>query len=71
VFLGANQDSYATTRDLAMAGGSTSNFEATSDGVSRAYAALSANVSAYRSKPRRSRIDDESRFWDEAGKPED
>ncbi|MGE0305028.1 MAG: VWA domain-containing protein [Acidimicrobiia bacterium] len=71
VFLGANQDSYATTRDLAMAGGSTSNFEATSAGVAMAYDRLSANVSAYRSKPRMRRVADESRFWDEAGKPED
>lgn len=71
VFLGANQDSYATTRDLAMAGGSTSNFEANPAGVAMAYDLLSANVSAYRSKPRRTRVADEARFWDEAGKPED
>lgn len=71
VFLGANQDSYATTRDLAMAAGSTTNFDATDDGVVRAYAALSANVSAYRSKPRQRRVVDEGNFWNEAGKPEE
>lgn len=70
VFLGANQDSYATTGDLAMARGSTSNFVANPAGVARAYDRLSANVSAYRQKQRRDRVVDESRFWDEAGKPE-
>lgn len=70
VFLGANQDSYATTRDLAMAAGSTSNFAANPVGVAMAYECLSANVSAFRSKPRKRRIADESSFWEEAGKPE-
>jgi len=70
VFLGANQDSYATTHDLAMAPGSVSNFEATPAGVAAACAALSANESGFRSKPRAARIADESRFWETAGKPE-
>ena len=69
VFLGANQDSYATTRDLAMARGSTANFAASPAGVREAHRALSENVSAYRAKRRELRLEDESRFWDEAGKP--
>lgn len=71
VFLGANQDSYATGGQMAMAAGSTANFAFDDAGVATAYAALSANVSAYRAKPRHRRAADEAKFWAEAGKPEE
>ena len=70
VFLGANQDSYATGRQMSMAPGSVSNFAFDDDGVAAAYHHLSANVTAFRAKPRHRRRTDEADFWSEAGKPE-
>jgi hypothetical protein len=70
VFLGANQDSYATGAQISMAPGSVSNFDFDAAGVAAAYHCLSANVAAFRAKPRHRRRTDEADFWSEAGKPE-
>jgi Mg-chelatase subunit ChlD len=54
VFLGANQDSYGVARDLGLAHGSTSNYQASSSGTLGAFASVSRSASSYLSKPSKS-----------------
>ena len=63
VFLGANQDSYATGGRLAMAAGSTANFAASPAGVAASYVGLSRAVGEYRRKGRAQRVAEEGAFW--------
>ena len=63
VFLGANQDSYATGAALGVQSGSTSNFRADRDGVARAYDGLSRATREWRVKSRGGRDADRDRFW--------
>lgn len=63
VFLGANQDSYATGARLAMAGGSTANFAAAPAGVAASYRGLNRAVGEFRTKGRARRIADADEFW--------
>lgn len=63
VFLGANQDSYATGRRIAMAAGSTANFAPSPAGVAASYEGLSRAVREYRGKGRARRAADADEFW--------
>jgi Mg-chelatase subunit ChlD len=63
VFLGANQDSYATGRDLGVQAGSTSNFRADRQGVALAYESLGRATREWRGKSRTARDADRGRFW--------
>lgn len=48
VYMGANQDSYATASLIGAGAGSTSNFLASAHGTSTAYKSLSDNMTSYR-----------------------
>lgn len=63
VFLGANQDSYATGHHIGLADGNVSDFAADSAGVNAAYAGLSRATREWRAKDRPSRQRDRERFW--------
>jgi len=63
VFLGANQDSYATGDQLAMAAGSTANFAPSAAGVAASYRGLSRSVGEFRSKERDRRFAEADEFW--------
>lgn len=71
VFLGANQDSYATGGRLAMAAGSTANFAASPAGVAASYVGLSRAVGEYRRKGRAQRVAEEGAFWGGVKESED
>ena len=64
VFLGANQDSYATGASMGVVEGNTSNFTASPESVLAAGRGLTRAVSGWRAKPRASRIADADDFWD-------
>lgn len=64
VFLGANQDSYATGASMGVGEGNTSNFTASPESVLAAGRGLTRAVSGWRAKPRASRIADADDFWD-------
>jgi hypothetical protein len=70
VFLGANQDSYATGHDLAFADGSISNFLATSDGVHAAWGGASRVVRQFKMKRRQQRLRDRDDPWDDVKEAE-
>ncbi len=55
VFLGANQDSYDTTRHMGVRASHTSNFAASPVGVAAAFDSVDRSVASYRSKPRMAR----------------
>jgi ADP-ribosylglycohydrolase len=63
VFLGANQDSYASGGAVGFQAGNVSNFEASADGVHAAYDGLERTVSAWRGKSRALRRRDRDDFW--------
>lgn len=63
VFLGANQDSYATGAQMAMAAGSTANFAASPAGVAASYRGLSRSVAEFRRKDRARRVAEADDFW--------
>jgi Mg-chelatase subunit ChlD len=63
VFLGANQDSYASSHGLGMAYGNTSNFRPDGDGVTMAFRGLDRATSEWRSRSRRERIAYRDDFW--------
>jgi ADP-ribosylglycohydrolase len=63
VFLGANQDSYASGGSVGFQAGNVSNFEASPDGVHAAYDGLERTVSAWRGKSRALRRRDRDDFW--------
>src|SRR4051812_31126392 len=63
VFLGANQDSYATGADLAMAGGSVSNYAASPASVSQAWKSVSRSTSLYLHKDDDTRRRDADEFF--------
>ncbi len=56
VFLGANQDSYATTRHVGVAATHTSNFAASPVGVKAAWGSVDRSVASYRTKSTRARV---------------
>ena len=64
VFMGANQDSYATGSAMGVVEGNTSNFVASPTGVLAAQAGLSRAVKGWRAKPRATRLADAEDFWD-------
>jgi len=64
VFLGANQDSYATSTGLAVAAGSTSNYEHSDAGSRAAWDSVSRAYDIYRMKPRAQRHHDHDDFFD-------
>lgn len=64
VFLGANQDSYATGSTLGVAAGNTSNYTASPDSVLAAQRGLSRAVTSWRAKPRHTRLADAEDFWE-------
>ena len=55
VFLGANQDSYATGHRLGLADGSVSDFDASPDGVRTAFHSLDRASHSFRGKSRMAR----------------
>jgi ADP-ribosylglycohydrolase/uncharacterized protein YegL len=63
VFLGANQDSYASGGQLGFHAGNTSNFAASPMGVQAAYDGLGRTVSEWRGKTRAERQRDKDAFW--------
>jgi Mg-chelatase subunit ChlD len=63
VFLGANQDSYATGSALAMAPGNIANFGASPESVAASYRGLSRSTSEWRAKDRLLRARDAEVFW--------
>jgi Mg-chelatase subunit ChlD len=64
VFMGANQDSYATGSAMGVVEGNTSNFTASPTSVMAVNRGLSRAVKEWRAKPRASRIADVDAFWD-------
>ena len=63
VFLGANQDSYASAGSLGISSGSISNFDATPRSVAAAYGGLSRATREWRGKAAQMRMVDKERFW--------
>ena len=63
VYLGANQDSYTTGRNINIANGNVSNFEHTEYGVNRAYTGLSRATRQWREKDHVTRQNDRQDFW--------
>ena len=63
VFMGANQDSYASGRAMAMADGNVSNWAPTPDGHRLAYSSASRATREYRAKPRAARRRDRDDFF--------
>jgi ADP-ribosylglycohydrolase len=63
VFLGANQDSYASGGDLGIHAGNTSNFTSSPIGVQTAYSGLDRTVTEWRGKSRLLRQRDKDDFW--------
>jgi len=64
VFMGANQDSYATGGGIGLAHGSVQNFAARSDSVRASFAEFNRGVTSYRAKPRPQRIADRHDFFE-------
>ena len=71
VFLGANQDSYATGGQMAMAAGSTANFAASPASVAASYRGLSRSVGEFRRKDRARRMAEADDFWGGVKESED
>jgi Mg-chelatase subunit ChlD len=63
VFLGANQDSYATGSAMGVVAGNTSNFTASPESVLATSRGLTRTVTEWRAKPRQSRVADADDFW--------
>ena len=63
VFLGANQDAYATGRGLGFADGSVTNFSGDGAGARSVCGSLGRATSEWRNKPREVRHRDEDRFF--------
>jgi ADP-ribosylglycohydrolase len=64
VFMGANQDSYASGASMGVDGGSISNYAASPDGVRRASASLSRATRSWRQKDRAQRRADQDDFFE-------
>jgi len=64
VFMGANQDSYATGSGLGLAHGSVQDFAATPDSVRASFAEFDRGLTSYRAKPRLQRIADRHDFFE-------
>jgi len=64
VFLGANQDAYATGADLAMDAGSVSNYAANPASMGRAWKSVSRSMSIYLTKDELARRADQDHFFD-------
>ncbi len=64
VFLGANQDSYATGSGLAMDAGNVSNYSPSAAGVGEAFRSVSRSAAAYLRKDDNQRRGDASEFFD-------
>jgi hypothetical protein len=64
VFLGANQDSYATGGGLAMDAGSVSNYAPSPAGVHAAWQSVSRGAGAYLRKDGAQRVADAAQFFD-------
>ena len=69
VFLGANQDSYATGERMAFAPSNRGNWEYSSEGSRKAMRDLSYSMRLHRSKPQSQRRLEADEFWSES--PED
>ena len=65
VFMGSNQDSYGEGAKVGFVGGNVQNYESSSAGVNYAFAEFSRGTSSFRSKPRRQRIADKERFFED------
>lgn len=63
VFMGANQDSYASGRAMAVASGNVSNWDATPEGHQLAYGSASRATREFRAKPRAARRRDRDDFF--------
>ena len=63
VFMGANQDSYASGRAMAMASGNVSDWSATHEGHLLAYSSASRATREFRAKPRAARRRDRDDFF--------
>lgn len=63
VFLGANQDSYATGSAMGVAEGNTSNFTASPTSVLATHRGLTRSVREWRGKSRSTRLADADDFW--------
>lgn len=69
VFLGANQDAYATGADLGMAVSNTSGWSASPAGSAVMFDKLSAATVGHRRKPSHVRRRDEGRFFEGSARP--
>jgi Mg-chelatase subunit ChlD len=65
VFMGSNQDSYGEGAKVGFVGGNVQNYESSPAGVNSAFAEFSRGASSFRSKPRRQRIADKERFFED------
>ncbi len=63
MFLGANQDSYATGGSVGFQAGNVSNYDASPMGVQAAYSGLDRTVAEWRGKDRDARRRDKDAFW--------
>ena len=63
VFLGANQDSYATGGSVGFQAGNVSNYDASPMGVQAACSGLDRTVAEWRGKDRATRRRDKDAFW--------
>ena len=65
VFMGSNQDSYGEAAKVGFVGGNVQNYASSSAGVNYAFTEFSRGASSFRSKPRRQRIADKERFFED------
>ena len=64
VFMGSNQDAYDEAGKVGLVGGNVQNYASSSAGVNYAFTEFSRGASSFRSKPRRQRIADKERFFE-------
>ena len=65
VFMGSNQDAYDEAAKVGLVGGNVQNYASSSAGVNHAFTEFSRGASSFRSKPRRQRIADKERFFED------
>lgn len=63
VFMGANQDSYATGSEIGLTAGNTSNYTASRTSVLATHRGLTRSVREWRGKSRSTRVADSDNFW--------
>ena len=71
IFLGANQDSYATGQDLGIKGKNTSNFAATGRGTKAAWGSVNRAMSEYRTLTPEAKLGRKANFYNDIKEAEE